>query len=59
MAERRLKEYTVMIGGLPHTLRLDKETADRYGAAATPAEPRKAAAKSATPLNKAREADSR
>jgi hypothetical protein len=59
MTERRLKEYTVIIGGLPHTLRLDKEAAERYGDAATLNDGRKSGAKAAAPLNKAREADGR
>lgn len=43
-----LKEYTVVIGGVEHTLQLSDEDAQRYGDAATP--------KSSTASNKSRSA---
>lgn len=49
-----LQEYIVDIGGLPHTLLLDKAAAERYGEAA-----KKVTAKAAAPANKARAADSK
>jgi len=35
MAKATLKEYTVEIGGIKHTLQLAEEDAERYGDAAT------------------------
>ena len=47
-----LKEYTVTIGGVEHTLQLSDEDAQRYGDAATPAKSSTASNKSATASNK-------
>lgn len=47
------KEYTVTIGGLPHTMLLSDEDAARYGKAAVAVKERSAPAnKSRTPKNK-------
>ncbi len=48
-----LKEYTVNIGGVEHTMQLSEEDAKRYGDAA------KAASKSSTPSNKSRTAENK
>lgn len=52
MADNR-SEYTVDIGGVPHTLLLDEETADRYGDRAVRVK------QSKTPENKARSAENK
>lgn len=50
-AEATLQVYEIMIGGLPHSVQLDKETAERWGLTATKAK------QAAAPANKARSAD--
>lgn len=52
-----LTEYTVHLGGLPHTLLLDKENAKRLGL--TDSDRAGADTKAATPANKARTADNK
>ena len=47
-----LKEYTVTIGGVEHTMQLSDEDAKRYGDAATAAKSSTASNKSATASNK-------
>jgi hypothetical protein len=47
-----LKEYTVIIGGVEHTLQLSDEDAKRYGDAATPVKSSTASNKSSTASNK-------
>ena len=48
-----MREYIVDIGGLPHTLLLDAETAKLYGDRATPVKA-PVDAKAKVPANKAR-----
>ena len=50
MAER--KEYVVDIGGIPHTILLTDEDAERYGDKATPVKAKQPANKSRKPANK-------
>jgi hypothetical protein len=50
MAE--MKEYTVEIGGIEHTMQLSDEDAKRYGDAATPVKSSTAANKSSSASNK-------
>lgn len=53
-----MREYEVQIGGLPHTLLLDDETAKRYGDRATEVK-RTETKKAPAPANKARTAENK
>lgn len=57
MADSR-KEYAVVIGGVPHTLLLDADGAERYGVSGQKAE-ETGAKQAPAPKNKARSADNK
>lgn len=57
MADSR-KEYAVVIGGVPHTLLLDADGAERYGVSGQKAEAPEVK-QAPAPKNKARSADNK